>query len=139
MKDASRVCIELLLKANPVAASSKILSEKQIVGYKAEEKALSFLEEHGLILVERNFRCRFGEINLIMRDNDVLVFVEVRKRKNSTFGGAAASVSYAKQQRLVRTARFYLSGNHRIPVCRFDVFVLDGDRCQWLKNVIEVE
>ena len=74
-----QVCIELLLKANPVVSSSRILSEKQIIGYKAEEKALFFLEERGLKVVERNFRCRFGEIDLIMQDNDVLVFVEVRK------------------------------------------------------------
>lgn len=133
------VCIELLLKANPVVSSSRILSEKQIIGYKAEEKALFFLEERGLKVVERNFRCRFGEIDLIMQDNDVLVFVEVRKRKYPAFGSAAASVSRAKQQKLIRAARFYLHGSHRIPSCRFDVLAFDGDQCQWLKNVIEVE
>ena len=116
-----------------------MLSEKQAIGYKAEEKALSFLKERGLTVVERNFRCRFGEIDLIMQDNEVLVFVEVRKRKNLGFGGAAASVSYAKQQRLVKTARFYLLGSHRVPSCRFDVLAFDGDQCQWLKNVIEVD
>ena len=113
-------------------------AEKQNIGYKAEEKALSFLAERGLKVVERNFRCRFGEIDLIMLEGEVLVFIEVRKRKNRVFGGAAASVSPTKQQRLVRTAKFYLLGCAHIPICRFDVVAFDGTECQWLKNVIEV-
>ena len=75
--------MELFRHAALVILSSKMLSESQNIGYKAEENALSFLVRQGLDVVERNFRCRFGEIDLIMRDGDVLVFVEVRKRKNS--------------------------------------------------------
>ena len=73
--------MELFRHAALVILSSKMLSESQNIGYKAEENALSFLVRQGLDVVERNFRCRFGEIDLIMRDGDVLVFVEVRKRK----------------------------------------------------------
>ena len=72
--------MELFRHAALVILSSKMLSESQNIGYKAEENALSFLVRQGLDVVERNFRCRFGEIDLIMRDGDVLVFVEVRKR-----------------------------------------------------------
>ena len=125
------------MKAHPLAPSLKMLTEKQRTGYKAEEKALSFLSEKGLVLEKRNFRCRFGEIDLIMRDGNALVFVEVRKRKNSAFGGALASVSVAKQTKMVATARFYLLNCRPVPPCRFDVIAFEGDRCQWLKNVID--
>ncbi len=125
------------MKASPLAPSLKMLTEKQRVGYKAEEKALSFLNEKGLVLEERNFRCRFGEIDLIMRDGNALVFVEVRKRKNRVFGGALASVSVHKQTKMVATARFYLLNRRPVPPCRFDIVAFEGDRCQWLKNVIE--
>ena len=131
--------MELFRHAALVILSSKMLSESQNIGYKAEENALSFLVRQGLDVVERNFRCRFGEIDLIMRDGDVLVFVEVRKRKNSFFGGALASISTAKQRRLVSTARFYLSRTSFLPLCRFDVVAFDGNECQWLKTVLEVE
>ena len=131
--------MELFRDAALVILYSKMLSESQNTGYKAEENALSFLIRQGLKVVERNFRCRFGEIDLIMRDGDVLVFVEVRKRKNGFFGGALASISTSKQRRLVSTARFYLSRTSFLPSCRFDVVAFDGNECQWLKNVIEVE
>ncbi len=113
-------------------------TEKQNIGYKVEEKALSFLAGKGLKVIERNFRCRFGEIDLVMQEGEILVFVEVRKRKNRFFGGAAASVSRTKQQKLVKAANFYLLGRYHMLVCRFDVIAFDGDECQWLKNVIEV-
>lgn len=114
-------------------------AEKQKIGYEAEENALSFLTGKGLVLVDRNFRCRFGEIDLIMREGETLVFVEVRKRKNRVFGGALASVSAEKQKKLARTANVYLLGCRHVPLCRFDVVAFDGDGCQWLKNVIEVD
>ena len=136
---SERFCMELFRHTALVILSSKMLTESQNTGYKAEENALSFLARQGLKVVERNFRCRFGEIDLIMRDGDVLVFVEVRKRKNGFFGGALASISMAKQRRLVSTARYYLSRTSFLPSCRFDVVAFDGNECRWLKNVIEVE
>jgi len=122
-----------------VPSSCKISPNKQGIGSRAEEDALQFLLQEGLCLVERNYRCRFGEVDLIMLDCDMLVFVEVRKRKNMDFGGAAQSVSYAKQSRLIKTARHYLMKYRQAPACRFDVIAMEGDRCQWLKNAIEAE
>ena len=122
------------MKAWQVISSCKISTDKQGIGSQAEEDALQFLLRNGLNLLERNYRCRFGEIDLIMQDGDELVFVEVRKRK-----GAAQSVSYAKQSRLIKTAKHFLMKYRHPPACRFDVIAMEGDKCQWLKNVIEAE
>lgn len=88
-------------------------------------------------MLETNYRCRFGEIDLIARDGETLVFVEVRMRRSQAFGGAAASVTPAKQRRLVQAARHYLAGRRSMPACRFDVLLLDGldgRNIEWLKN-----
>lgn len=127
------------MKAWQVISSCKISTDKQGIGSQAEEDALQFLLRNGLNLLERNYRCRFGEIDLIMQDGDELVFVEIRKRKNMDFGGAAQSVSYAKQSRLIKTAKHFLMKYRHPPACRFDVIAMEGDKCQWLKNVIEAE
>ena len=105
------------------------------LGRDAEARALAFLEQQGLTLVEKNFRCRAGELDLIMRDGQALVFIEVRSRKNQHFGGAAASVGPVKQQRLWRTATFYLLKFPKPPVCRFDLVAIEGDDLRWLKNI----
>lgn len=120
-----------------VTSSSKISSDKQSIGSRAEEDALQFLLGNGLSLVERNYRCRFGEIDLIMLHGESLVFVEVRKRRNMNFGGAVQSVSFIKQSRLIRTARHFLMKYRQPPTCRFDVIAMEGDRCHWLKNAFD--
>ena len=112
-------------------------TERQQTGAKAEDDALAFLQAQGLKPVTRNFRCRSGEIDLIMQDGNTLVFVEVRKRKNRLYGGAAASITPAKQQKIIKTAYFYLQRYKTLPACRFDVVAWDGNACQWLKNTIE--
>lgn len=96
---------------------------RQASGRWAEQAALEFLASHGLAVVARNHRCRFGELDLIMRDGDVLVFVEVRYRSSNRFGSGAASVTPAKRRRLLAAARHYLGGlrRHSLPPCRFDV------------------
>jgi putative endonuclease len=96
---------------------------RHAAGRWAEHAALEFLSGQGLVCLARNHRCRFGEIDLVMRDGGVLVFVEVRFRRNDDFGGGAASVTYAKRRRLVAAARHYLAGLRRqpLPPCRFDV------------------
>ena len=114
-----------------------IQTEKQVAGDAAESLALRYLERQGLRLIARNFRCKAGELDLIMQDRQVLVFVEVRKRAGKNFGGAAASVTPAKQQRLIRAAQFYLLRYPQPPACRFDVVAIDGQELQWLKNAIE--
>ncbi len=105
------------------------------VGRDAEARAQRFLQQQGLTLIEKNFRCRVGEIDLIMRDEQVLVFVEVRFRKNQCFGGAAASVGPVKQQRLWRSASTYLMRFPKPPACRFDLVAIEGNDLRWIKNL----
>lgn len=112
-------------------------TSRQIEGDAAEERALQFLQEQGLELVERNFRCKGGEIDLIMRERNTLVFVEVRKRADSRYGGAAASVTGRKQARLTIAAHTFLQRYRMPPACRFDVIAMDGDVINWLRNAIE--
>lgn len=112
------------------------------LGNSGEDTALRYLREQGLELVARNFRCKFGEIDLIMRDNAQLIFVEVRWRSDGSHGGAAASVTAIKQRRLRRTAQAYLQSKYRhLPRCRFDLLAIDGvpeqgGRIQWLQDII---
>ena len=110
---------------------------RQKTGAAGEDRALAHLQQQGLRLVERNFRCKTGEIDLIMRHDCVLVFVEVRARADARHGGAAASITPAKQQRLIRTAQFYLQRLRSVPACRFDVIAIDGDALHWLQNAIQ--
>ena len=108
-------------------------------GSEAEQLAAAFLQQHGLEVVARNYRCRFGEIDLIARDGETLVFVEVRMRTSDRFGGAAASITAAKRGKLVRAARHYLAGNSRAPACRFDALLFHGSgrEVEWLKNAFD--
>ena len=111
---------------------------RQLTGQRGEDDALKFLLRQGLILQERNFRCKGGEIDLLMTDRDTLVFVEVRKRAVSQFGGAADSVTAAKQRRLIVAAQVYLQRYRSPPPCRFDVIAIDGNDVTWLKDAIQV-
>lgn len=113
------------------------MTDKQIKGRAGEDDALAYLTKRGLTLVERNFRCKGGEIDLIMHERDTLVFVEVRKRADMRHGGAAASVTSAKQARLIIAAQVFLQRYHMLPACRFDVLAIDGEVISWLKNAIE--
>jgi putative endonuclease len=112
-------------------------SDRQSQGQAGEDEALAYLQRTGLTLVERNFRCKGGEIDLIMKENSVLVFVEVRKRSDASYGGAAASVTSRKQARLILAAQIYLQRFKMPPACRFDVIAIDGASMNWLKNVID--
>ncbi|MYN05951.1 YraN family protein [Pseudoduganella aquatica] len=113
------------------------LTTRQMQGNAGEDEALAHLQRHGLRLVERNFRCKGGEIDLIMRDGAALVFVEVRQRGGGGFGGALASVTPAKQRRLIHAAQFYLLRLKPLPPCRFDLVAIDAGKLSWLKNVLE--
>ena len=110
---------------------------RQVVGQVAEDAALDYLQQHGLELVQRNFRCKGGEIDLILRQQDTLVFVEVRKRADARYGGAAASVTARKQARLILAAQLYLQRYRTPPACRFDVIAFDGNLVNWIRNAIE--
>ncbi len=112
-------------------------TEKQKEGKEGEDWALAYLEKAGLVLRERNFLCRGGELDLIMQEGKGLVFVEVRRRKNADFGGALASVTYFKRLRLIRAAQTYLQRYTITPSCRFDVVAIEGEKIVWLKNVFD--
>ena len=107
-------------------------------GAAAEALAASYLATRGLTIVQRNYRCRGGEIDLIARDGEVLVFVEVRLRRNRAFGTAAESITAAKRRRLRLAARHYLARLGREPPCRFDAMLLDAletENIEWLRGV----
>ncbi|MDG1752717.1 MAG: YraN family protein [Thalassotalea sp.] len=100
-----------------------------------------YLIEKGLSLLAKNFHSRQGEIDLIMKDGDCIVFVEVKYRKNNHFGGAISAVTYQKQQKIIKTAAFFLQQqklNEYNTACRFDIVAIEGDTnkpdTQWLKN-----
>lgn len=109
---------------------------RQALGQEGEKLALQYLNKQGLVWIESNFRRPFGEIDLIMQDRATLVFVEVRSREKSQFGGAAASITPAKQRRLILAAQAWLKRYKQLPPCRFDVIAIDGGEVTWLKNVM---
>lgn len=110
-------------------------------GVRAEALAAEFLMRQGLAIVARNFRTRFGEIDLIARDGRVLVFVEVRMRRSGAFGGAVESITARKRARLVAAANGYLAMLGREPPCRFDAILLrglDASTIEWERDVMSV-
>ncbi|TAN06086.1 MAG: YraN family protein [Rhodanobacteraceae bacterium] len=115
------------------------------VGAHFEQRALEHLERAGLKLVQRNFRTRFGELDLVMRDGGTLVFVEVRYRRDARFGGGAASVGRDKRARLARAAQGFLQAHPRFASspCRFDVIAFDGEAsaptCNWQRAAFEID
>lgn len=125
------------LRRMRASAAPRPQTERQQSGQAGEDAALDYLTRHGLTLLERNFRCKGGEIDLIMQNGDTLVFIEVRKRADARHGGAAASVTRAKQARLIIAAQTYLQRHQSAPACRFDVIAIDAEAISWLKNAIE--
>lgn len=110
-------------------------------GDAGEDGALAFLQARGLRLLQRNYRTPGrggGEIDLIMQSPDgTVVFVEVRKRSRSDFGGAAATVGHVKQRRIIFAARHYLLSWRQLPPARFDVVTLEGQGLQWLQAAFD--
>jgi putative endonuclease len=126
------------------AAVSQVLLKPRTtkqVGDSAEDLALAHLQKAGLRLLNRNYRTPGrggGEIDLIMRESDgTCVFIEVRQRKTASHGGAAASVSSAKQRRIVFAARHYLMRLRDMPPCRFDVVAVDAGGIEWLQAAFD--
>lgn len=107
-------------------------------GEQAEQLACSYLQQQGLRLLEKNYRCRQGEIDLVMQHNGNLIFVEVRQRSDERFGGALASVTTKKQEKLRLAALHYLQ--HKAPRAnaRFDVVAVQGNTTQphieWIRD-----
>jgi putative endonuclease len=110
-------------------------------GDAAEDRALLHLQDQGLKVLQRNYRTPGrggGEIDLIMQDvHGTVVFVEVRHRSRGDHGGAASSVTWAKQQRIVFAARHFLLRLPRMPTCRFDVVSLDGEQLTWYRGAFD--
>lgn len=110
-------------------------------GQQAEQLACEYLQQQGLTLVERNYYCRLGEIDLIMQHHKSLVFIEVRYRKNNLFGGAIGSITTKKQDKLQKTALHYLQQHKTRQNSRFDVIAITGQGPQqtleWLQNVFQ--
>jgi putative endonuclease len=129
-----------LVKTGSAPAQSQAPSTKQL-GDQAEDLALAHLQRAGLRLLERNYRTPGrggGEIDLIMRAPDgTCVFVEVRRRASSSHGGAAASVSWTKQKRIVFAARHYLMRQRSLPPCRFDVVAVQAGGIEWLPGAFD--
>ena len=122
-------------------SNSKQARTTKRIGDAAEDEALHYLQARGLQLVQRNYRTPGrggGEIDLIMRAPDgTCVFVEVRARSTSQHGGAAASVGFVKQRRIIFAARHYLMQLRTLPPCRFDVVVLEQAGVQWLPGAFD--
>jgi putative endonuclease len=108
-----------------------------------EQRACDELERAGLQLLVRNYSTRYGELDLVMRHGDTIVFVEVRHRLRAGFGDAAASITAGKQNRLIQTAQLWLAAHpqHAQRTCRFDVVSYDGPaesaRMNWLQGAFE--
>lgn len=108
-----------------------------VCGIAAEQLACDYLQARGLQFVERNYRLKRGEIDLIMRDGSTLVFVEVRYRKTQRYGGALQSIDPRKQARIIRCAQYYLQYRAPHAQARFDVVAVEGDQLHWIPNAFE--
>ena len=107
------------------------------VGAKAEQIAFEYLQQQGLKLIERNWHCPFGEIDLIMQERNSYIFIEVKYRKTKLFGGAIYSINQAKCARIMRTAEFYLQTKRIDAPCRIDAVILQANETPvWLKNIL---
>lgn len=127
-------------RADPAADAPPAGSPTQRQGREAERRAARHLEARGIRILAANLRCRAGEIDLVGREGALLLFIEVRERRNPAFGGAAASVNRPKQTRLIRAANHFLPRLVRLhfggdaPACRFDVVAFDADRPRWIRG-----
>lgn len=137
------------LKPAPLSSQSKDSDQRkqptknknsQHRGERAEHIAAQYLQQQGLQLLQQNYRCKRGEIDLIMLHNNTLCFIEVRLRRHHAFASAAASVDFRKQQKVIATAEHYLQQTRDSRPCRFDVIALETlaiDSIQWLPNAFD--
>lgn len=105
------------------------------IGTEAEHRAARFLVAHGYTIVARNFRTRFGELDIVARDGDTLVFVEVRRRSSADFGHAAESVNALKRARVSKQALRYLAiARPAFSTARFDIVAITGDEITLIRD-----
>ena len=120
----------------------RLTSPKQARGAIVEQLASEWLAARGLRTFARNVHCRMGELDLVMRDGNAVVFVEVRHRRSSSRGGAHGSVDGRKQARIAAAARWFLAGHPQLAnqPCRFDVVAVSGDapyRIEWIRDAFQ--
>ncbi|MDH5355711.1 MAG: YraN family protein [Gammaproteobacteria bacterium] len=114
-------------------------------GLHYEEQAKSYLLKQGLVSLQQNYHSRFGEIDLIMLDGDMLCFIEVKFRRSTGFGGAANSISYLKQQKIIKTAQIFINQDrkHSRYAMRFDALMLqqtgEDISIDWIQNAFYAE
>jgi putative endonuclease len=116
------------------------MARHNLQGSAAEERALRHLQAQGLQLLERNFRSRCGEIDLIMRQGEALVFIEVRYRQSRNYGSPLETVTPTKQRRLINAASHYLQRRNLDLPCRFDVVGISGlqqERIEWIRDAFQ--
>ncbi|MCX7088653.1 MAG: YraN family protein [Methylococcales bacterium] len=107
-------------------------------GEQSEQHACDYLLEQGLVQIARNYRCRYGELDLIMREQQTLVIVEVRYRQSDTYGSALESITPRKQSRIIAATHCYLAANPHSEQIRFDVVAISGNnRLEWIQNAFQ--
>lgn len=113
---------------------------KRQLGSEFEQQAAEYLKQKGYKILEFNFRNRFGEIDIVAKEQEYLCFVEVKYRKENNCGYASEAVDYRKQQNILRVANYYLMKNKlsEWTPCRFDVVAMDGDRIELIQNAWEL-
>jgi len=125
---------------------SGLKNSSAAIGQQAEDVALKFLQTKGMRLIARNYRCKLGEIDLVMQDDGALVFIEVRYRKQSNFGDGAESVDFRKQQKIIRSAEHFLQQHRQYSQspCRIDVISISKQQnsdyqeiINWIPNAIQ--
>lgn len=110
------------------------------LGKQAEDRAVKYLKKQKLGILERNFYSRFGEIDIVAEEQDTIVFVEVRYRRDNAFGSALESVSYGKQQKLIKTAQCFIAAHPWAGdrPCRFDIIAIGSTGIQWLPSAFSL-
>lgn len=109
---------------------------KRAIGSAMEEKAADFLKKEGYHILKRNYRCKVGEIDLIVTDGRYLIFVEVKFRKNTALGTPQEAVTCYKQRKISKTAAWYLTENGLdvYTPCRFDIVAIEGEHISHMKD-----
>lgn len=120
--------------------NNKTLSNTRQLGSDIETLVCDYLTKKNYIILERNFRCRFGEIDIIAKDGDYITFIEVKYRKNAALGYPIEAVDFRKQQKIIKTSMFYISQNR---ICinsnyRYDIVSVIGNKISILKNAFSI-
>lgn len=114
--------------------SRKVSLNTRKTGMFYEDAACEYLKKQGIVILQRNFRCRMGEIDIIARDKDCIVFAEVKYRKNNQCGEALGAVGYAKQKKICRCAEVYCMFHPKTFQIRYDVIGITDTKVEWVKN-----